>query len=250
MSSRNQLEILFLENVPICDRRIIMANFVSWLKRYANLSEARISSVMSAVRYFFLKAGADVSIFSDPLVSLVKKDLKETSRTSSIRRLVGKGARQPACFEFLAHIFEWCKEAIGGKLAEYLKRKCSYLACNFLFNFGARYGNVGYDQITQGEHAVKRCDVIFQDQSGRRFDIPQFFKFITDLGILEDTEAVVERVLLLIIYIHSSKVRKKVGRIEFLGKRSKEEGGYLRMLVIWCLYESGLGCNGECEKDN
>jgi hypothetical protein len=250
LSNRNQLEILFLENVPTRDQRVIMANFVSWLKRYANLSEARISSVMSAVRYFFLKAGVDVSIFSDPLVSLVKKDIKETSRTSSIRRLTGKGARQPACFEFLAPILDWCNEAISGKLAEYLKRKCAYLACNFLYNFGARYGNVGYDLLTGGEHAVKRCDILIQDQSGRRYNIPQFFKYITELGILEDTEAVVERVLLLVIYIHSSKVRKKVGRIEFLAKRSIHEEKYLRMLVIWCLFESGLGCDEECEEDN
>jgi len=60
----------------------------------------------------------------------------------------------------------------------------------------------------------------------------------------------VKRVLLLVIYIHSSKVRKKVGRIEFLGKRSVHEEKYLRFLVIWCLYESGLGCDGECEENN
>jgi hypothetical protein len=101
---------------------------------------------------------------------------------------------------------------------------------------------VAFGYKSQGEHAIRRSDIVFQDSSDRRFNIPQYFQFLSELKIENDRAAILARVDGMLIYLHSSKVRKKMGRLEFLGRRSEEESMFLGEMVLWCLLDSGLGC--------
>ena len=192
-----------------------------------------------------MKVGADASIFSDPLVVVAKKSFREDSRVTSERRLLGKGKksgrpRLPACHAFLPVLREWASEK-GLTVRNKGVRRASYLACAFMFNFGVRFSNVGCGGRIKDKHTVKRRDVVFEDESGRRFSIPQYAVLLKGLGCWGNREVIVKRVVCMVIFIHSLKVRKVVGRIEILGRRSKEESEFLDDLVFWCLEGCGLG---------
>ena len=142
-----------------------------------------------------MKVGADASIFSDPLVVVAKKAFREYSRVTSERRLLGKGKksgrpRLPACHAFLPVLKEWALEA-GLSDRERGVRRASYLACVFMFNFGVRFSNVGHGGRIKDKHTVKRRDVVFEDVSGRRFNIPQYSLFLKELGCWGDREKVI-----------------------------------------------------------
>ena len=57
-----------------------------------------------------------------------------------------------------------------------------------------------------------------------------------------DNSFEVKRVICLVIFFHSAKIRKKVGRTEVLARRSLEESEFLDSLVSFVLKESGLCC--------
>ena len=201
------------------------------------------------MRYAFIHARIYHECFSDPIISYAKKSYKESSRISSEKRLLGKHGgklRLPANFDFLLKIEEWKDHNLNAKgkkmtVAEILKRRCSYLACKFCYNFGTRFCNVGWDKKTKGIHCIKRMDIIFEDISGRRFHIDDYVEFLKSINIWDDFDKIYSRVICLVIFIHSSKVRKVIGRVEVLGTRSCEESKFLRELILWILKNSGLG---------
>jgi hypothetical protein len=241
LEARNQLKILFFHGIPTPIQKIILANYVIWLGNVIKLSDAMIKSNLSAVRYAFVKAGADSSIFDDPLVRLTKKDFRESCRKTSQRRLQGIGGstRQPACFSFLPKILDWVRESTTFAMS--LLRKSAYLGCTVQFNYAARCCNVAYGPKTKDKHCLRRCDIVFQDSSDRRFNIPQYYEYLRSLKIEANKEAILGRCSGMVLYFHSSKVHKKVGRVEFLGRRSKEESHFLDLMILWSLFDCGLG---------
>ena len=102
---------------------------------------------------------------------------------------------------------------------------------------------MGWDKKTKGIHCVKRMDVIFEDISGRRFHIDDYIEFLKSINEWDNFENIFSRVICLVIFIHSSKVRKVIGRVEVLGTRSCEEAKFLKELTHWILKDSGLGCS-------
>ena len=122
-----------------------------------------------------------------------------------------------------------------------------YLASVTMYNFGIRFCNAGYDSKVKGKHALRRRDVVFEDVSDRRFNIPQYHEFLVSEGVWADREAVRARIKCLVIFFHSSKVRKKIGRVEVLGRRSIHEEQFLEDLAMWILFDSGLGCSSRGE---
>jgi hypothetical protein len=242
LDSRNQLHIVFLVDISLSVSRIIVANFIIWLAEVKSKSESQIKTIFSGLRSAFLRAGEDVSIFADPLISYTKRAFAENPRDTSIRRLQGlKGKlRLPACFEFLVVLRDWVRSS---PVNDSQSRLMIYLASVTMYNFGLRFCNVGYDSKVKGKHALRRQDVVFEDISDRRFNIPQYYEFLMELGVWHDREAVKLRVTCLVIFFHSSKVRKKVGRVEVLGRRSVHEIQLLEDLAMWILFDSGLGCS-------
>ena len=55
------------------------------------------------------------------------------------------------------------------------------------------------------------------------------------------------RVSCLVFFLHSSKVQKKVGRVEVLARRCEYETVFLSEMVSWIFWESGLGCDSSPE---
>ena len=88
---------------------------------------------------------------------------------------------------------------------------------------------------------------MFEDVSDRRFTVSQYHDFLVSEGVWGDREAVSARIKCLVIFFHSSKVRKKVGRVEVLGRRSIHEQQFLEDLATWILFDSGLGCSSRGE---
>jgi hypothetical protein len=120
----------------------------------------------------------------------------------------------------------------------------------FCFNFATRFGNVGSDPTARGKHAIRRKDVVFEDVSNRRFNIPDYVVFLILEGVWPNVELILKRVTGLVVFIHSSKVRKKVGRVEMLGRRSPEEILFLEELVSWILFDSNLGTDPTMANDH
>ena len=242
LESRNQLQITFLSDLSLRVSRVIVANFVVWLAEVKLKSESQIKTIFSGLRNAFLSAGEDVTIFADPLISYAKRAFAEEPRDTSIRRLQGVNGklRLPACFEFLRVLRDW---ALSSHSIDGQYRLMVYLASVTMYNFGLRFCNAGYDSKVKGKHAVRRRDVVFEDTSDRRFSIPQYHDFLVAEGIWGDREAVRTRIKCLVLFFHSSKVRKKVGRVEVLGRRSSYESQFLEDLSLWLLFDSGLSCS-------
>jgi len=110
-----------------------------------------------------------------------------------------------------------------------------------MFNFGVRFCSVGFGGKAKGKHAVKRQDVVFHDTSGRKFSTPQYASFLKELGTWGDKFKVLGRVGSMVTFTRSSKVRKVVGRVEVLGRRSAQESEFLDDLAFWTLCECGIG---------
>ena len=242
IKSRGQLDMLFLRGVPIFYARIVVANFVIWLSHERGRSEDQITAIFSGVRNQFLRVAEDVSIFSDPMIAFTKRSFKESVCDTSIRRL--QRIRLPACYELLRVVKARSKQLPANvSVTERMKRELVHRACIFMYNFGLRYCNVSSDSRSERVHAIRRCDVIVQDMSDRRFNIPQYYAFLQNLRIWGSQETVLSRVSCLVFFLHSSKVQKKVGRVEVLARRCEYETVFLSEMVSWIFWESGLGCD-------
>jgi len=153
-------------------------------------------------------------------------------------------ARLPAVFEFLVVIRGLAEEGVDLlTTAERMKRALIYRACVFMYNFGLRFCNVAYDGRSKENHAIRRCDVVFHDVSDRRFGVSQYFAFLVGLGLWGEKSKIIARVKYLVFFLHSSKVGKKVGRIEVLARRGEHEVQFLEDMASWILWDSGLSCD-------
>jgi hypothetical protein len=245
---RSQIEFLFLKNLSDRGKRLLVALFIIWLNNFKGCSENKVATILSSIRNVFIKAGIDISPLSDPLSSLTKKTFQGSARDSSIKRLESSNTKLPATFEFLTAIKSW-KDECGRHLraGDQSRRLCTYVASKFCFNFATRFSNVGHVKINSDKHAIRRKDVVFEDISGRRFKIPDYVSFLKLEGIWPTLQSVLDRIVVIVIFIHSSKVRKKVGRVEVLGRRSPEEVLFLEELATWILFLCNLGVDDASE---
>ena len=197
LTARGQLDVLFLRGVPVIYARAIVANFVVWFAKSQCRSETQIAHTFSGTRYTFLKVGENADVFADSLVALAKRTFRETSRETLLRRLTGINGkiRMPACSAFL----------------ETLKGEQMVLASSFMFNFGVRLCNVGYDPKSKGKHAVRRRDIVFEDISGRRFNLPQYACYLRSISVWGDSLAMRARVKCLIVFYIAPRFVKRLG---------------------------------------
>ena len=249
LAARDQLGYLFLDDLDTLDRSGLVSLFIIWLRKRIRCSDSKITRILSGVRYAFVKAGVNVSCLEEPLVRLAKKTGRESARDISIRTLHSGDTKLPATFDFLLVLRAW-KEEVELSPGERSKRQCSFLASIFCFNFATRFGNVGNDPTAKGKHAIRRKDVVFEDVSNRRFNIPDYVEFLISEGVWPDVNLILGRIVGIVIFIHSSKVRKKVGRVEVLGRRSPEESLFLEELASWILFDCNLGTNPTIENDH
>jgi hypothetical protein len=122
----------------------------------------------------------------------------------------------------------WSTDTTAIQSVERLKRAAVHLASVFMYKFGLRFGNVG-DSDNKGKHAIRRRDVVFEDLSGRRFNIPQYASFLKSVGCWTCRKSVKERVICVVVFIHSSKVWRKIGRIKVIGRRNGHEAAFLEV---------------------
>ena len=247
---RGQLRFLYLDLLDKKGKTCLLSLFVMWLREHWECSDSKLDMVLSAVSYAFILAAQNVEIFSDPLVKKARKTNRASSRETSMKAFFGKSAKLPATNEVLREIKKQANWNSDGEceprqLAVFLRRRAAYLACMFCFNFGSRFCNVGRDEKHKGKHAIRRCDVVIEDIDGLRYSIPDFVAFLVSKGVWHGRTPewrraqLYVRVLALVVFIHSSKIRKKVGRVEVLGRRTSEENEFLGELLEWLFFDSG-----------
>jgi hypothetical protein len=230
-------------------KKLLVALFIVWLNNINGCSENKVTTILSSIRNVFIKAGIDISPLSDPLTSLTKKTYRVTARDSSIKKLESSNTKLPATFEFLAIINSWKDDTAHLKAGDQSRRLCTYIASKFCYNFATRFSNVGHVKINSDKHAIRRKDVVFEDVNGRRYKIPDYVEFLKQERLWPSVRVILDRIVVIVIFIHSSKVRKKVGRVEILGRRSKDEIMFLEELATWILFSCNLGVDKELENE-
>ena len=249
LTQRQQLYLLLLQHGTHYERKALVATFVLWLHDTYSYDKTRISGLLSGIRSAFLRLGEDASLFADDYVRTVLSSTRAPARVTSIRRMCSH-LRVPAPPVLL---YDLRLEALSHSATTIDNQRAwgICLSSTFLFNFGARYSNVGIDTAARGKHTIRRMDVVVQCINGHRYSVPDFYRWLHSKGyLLGGEDACIPTVDALIFYLHSSKVHKIEGRVEVLSRSSLSDvtvaesyspSAFLDDMVRWIFWTSGAG---------
>ena len=239
---------VYLQRISMCQRPFALLTFIFWLTREHQASSSQVRIALASVRYHFLVNLSDTTWFDDTRIASARRSTREHARTTSLRRLRGTG---PGRIRGLAnvHFVTFLRDSAlmlntiptTNTRKQFLNAFCVYLASAFMFNFGCRCSNACHvpGLADEHQHAIRVHDIEFLTSDGSVW-LP--------IGLAPHIRAQTmsaHSIVAARIFIHSAKVHRIMGALEFVSRRSQAESQFLNDLIWWTSVGCALRLNRE-----
>ena len=232
----------------------VIGLFIQHLGNTLEYRKTRIENICAGIKKVFVSSVKEHELWEHPSVSHWKGTFRGLARDRERSRRVRR-KRKPTTTRILKRMKEEANTEDPGTDRQVLrKRRCTYLACQAMYLFGARYCAIGATPAVLHEasgvvepankHTLTCADIEFavEDQV---LGLTGYTEFLVRTYGSASRESVTASLDAIVVHLDSDKVFSKKGRIESIkvGETNDPEGAALRTfgidLACWVLFENG-----------